>query len=160
MSNLSISVYSLLIPVSSDAMLLPNASVAELIGYAQPTELQKGPDWCIGILSWRGVKVPLLSIEAVRGNPIAKADKNSRIAILNALGGDPRLPFFAVVTQGIPHLVQANQSIVSPLAGDSGTGNGVLRKILVEGEPAMIPDLDALEAMILGNAVICAELGI
>ena len=159
MSNLSISVYSLLIPFSDDAMLLPNASVAELIGFEQPAPLQNGPDWCLGILTWRGVKVPLLSFEAVRGNPVVDIDKNSRIAILNALGGNPKLPFFAMVTQGIPHLVQANQSIVTAVAEDTG-GEGVSRKILVEGEPALIPDLDALEAMILGDAAVCAGLGI
>jgi len=48
-------------------MLLPNAAVAEIIGYQDPAAVESGPNWLLGLMSWRGISLPLISLEAIRG---------------------------------------------------------------------------------------------
>lgn len=149
MSSLSVSVRSLMIPMMHDKILLPNASLAEIVTYSEPVSIDKSPDWLMGLLEWRGLRVPLVSFESIQGGGKTEIGKGSRIAIFNALGGNPELPFFAVVVQGIPHLIQANQSVVTALAEDAGDEDGVMAHVLIEAEPAIIPDLDKIESIIL-----------
>jgi chemosensory pili system protein ChpC len=134
-----------------EQILLPNASLAEIVTYAEPRVLENSPEWLLGMLPWRGLEVPLVSFEVLQGGHKTETDKGSRIAILNALGGNPDLPFFAVVVQGIPHLVLANQSVVTALAEDKAEQEGVLSHVLIEAEPAIIPDLDRMESIILAE---------
>ena len=151
MSNLSVSVRSLLIPMVQEQILLPNASLAEIVTYTEPRTLEHSPEWLLGMLPWRGLDVPLVSFEVLQGGEKAETGKHSRIAILNTLGGNADLPFFAVVVQGIPHLVLANQSVVTALAEEKAEKEGVLSHVLIEAEPAIIPDLDRMESIILAE---------
>ena len=151
MSNLSVSVRSLLIPMEQEQILLPNASLAEIVTYTEPRRLESSPEWLLGMLPWRGLEVPLVSFEVLQGGEMSETGKRSRIAILNTLGGNADLPFFAVVVQGIPHLVLANQSVVTALAEEKTEKEGVLSHVLIEAEPAIIPDLDRMESIILAE---------
>lgn len=157
MSNLNISVRSLMIPMVHETLLLPNASLAEIITYKELEPVDDSPDWCLGMLSWRGLDIPVVSFESIHSNAETKISKQCRIAVFNALGGSKKLSFFAVVVQGIPHLIQANQSVVTALAEDVGSNDGVLAHVLVEAEPAVIPDLDLIESMILKEPSIKAS---
>lgn len=151
MSDLNVTVRSLMIPMMHDKILLPNASLAEIVAYSDPVSVDKSPDWFLGLLEWRGLRVPLVSFEAIQSGSRTDVGKKSRIAIFNALGGNPELPFFAIVVQGIPHLIQANQSVVTALAEETGDEEGVMAHVLIEAEPAIIPDLDKIESIIISN---------
>lgn len=151
MTAANISVPSLLIPLEGEMLLLPNAAVAEIIDYNDPEPVEKSPDWLLGLLLWRGYRLPLLSFENVTGKQPSLTDGSVRIAIINNLKGNNDLPFFGIVIQGIPSLTQANQSIVIASANetvDAETRQGVLRDVLVHGHPAVIPDLDAIEDLL------------
>jgi chemosensory pili system protein ChpC len=146
-----VSVPSLLIPLEDDTLLLPNAAVAEIVGYQDPDAIEGSPDWLLGLMSWRGYRLPLLSYESVKGKKISSTDGRVRIAIINTLKGNDQLPFFGIVTQGIPSLTQANQSVVMRSPEEADADNlqpGVLCEVLVHGNPAVIPDLDAIEDLL------------
>jgi len=147
MSNLNISIRSLLIPLTHDKLLLPNTSLAEIVVQTE-VEPVEGPEWLLGMISWRGLRVPLVSFEAIQGDTAGKMVENSQIIVLNTLSNNSDLSFFAILAQGIPHLINANQSIVTAIGQDAGEENGVLQHVLVEAEPAIIPDLDKIESMI------------
>jgi len=148
MQDTTLSVASLLIPLEKELMLLPNAAVAEIIGYQDPAAVENGPDWLLGLMSWRGISLPLVSLEAMRGGePPQRADR-ARIAVMNSVTGNQDLQFYAVVLRGIPGLVRATQDAVLPGPDSEARPEGVLCHALVNGEPAMIPDLDAVERML------------
>ncbi len=155
MSNLSVSVRSLMIPMKHDPFLLPNASLAEIVAYSAPGPLENSPEWLLGLLPWRGLDIPLVSFEVMHGEPMAEVSGHERIAIFNAPGGDSRLPFFAILVQGIPHLIMANQSVVTALA-EQEAEEGVLAHVLIEAEPAIIPDLDRIESILLSEKTLLA----
>ena len=74
-------------------------------------------------------------------------DPASDVVVLKALGGNPKLPFFAMLTQGFPRLVtvQADQ-LLDDAEAESELGGmqrpGVLNPVLLRDDPA---DACALE---------------
>ena len=50
--------YSLLIPLIDERLILPRASVAEVIGYQSLEEMAGAPAWYLGTVGWNGRSVP------------------------------------------------------------------------------------------------------
>jgi len=97
-------IHCLTIPLHNEVALLPNAAIAEIIAYKEPNLIGDAPAWFLGYIDWREKRVPLVSFEAVSGKEVESAKKNSRIAILNTLNGNPKLPYVGILSQGIPSL--------------------------------------------------------
>lgn len=142
-------VASQLIPLYGEQILLPNTAVAEIIDYTKaeplPTSIKNAPDWLIGMLMWRGVPVPLLSFEAILGGKIAEPGPRARIAVINAIGGKGKTPFFALATQGIPRLVNVNKERIQSIDDNQQAMPGVHCHVVIDGETAMIPDIEEVE---------------
>ncbi|MBA4288828.1 MAG: chemotaxis protein [Pseudomonas sp.] len=139
--NTSVSLTGLLMPLSDRTLLLPNVAVAELIPYRAPQVTEGMPDWFLGQIAWRDLRLPLLSFEAASDGQ-AVVNSGSRVAVINALGGRPMVKFIAVLVQGIPRSIklEANlaraEAVLSPLELDAvQLGEAVLK----------IPDLIGLE---------------
>jgi len=45
----------LYLPVNQQQLLLPNVSVAEVVGYQSPEAPSNKPDYFLGYVSWRGI---------------------------------------------------------------------------------------------------------
>lgn len=139
-----------LVPVSNLRLLLPNATVAEVISYNAPQPVNGAPDWLLGRIAWRGWRVPLVSFTHLAGGEVNDAESSVRVAVLKALGGNPRLPFIAVLTQGFPRLTTLNAELIIPTHDGSPLPPGVRAQVLVRDDVAMIPDLEWIEAELLG----------
>jgi chemosensory pili system protein ChpC len=139
---------SQLIPLAGMSLVLPNTCIAEVIGYREPQPVDGTPDWLLGFVDWRGVRIPLISFEAANGGSPAKANRRSRIVVLNGIGGDEKLSFFALVAQGIPRLMQLDTTTISTLAQPENIHPLALQHTLVLEQEAVIPDQDKLERMI------------
>ena len=146
----SSTIHCLLLPVEGASVLLPNASVAEIIPYRLPEPLADAPPWLLGILSWREHRVPMVSLESAMGGEAAAARPTSRIAVLNTLNGSTRTPYIAVLTQAIPQLRLATEdNVVYDAAAALGAHTAsVAAQVRLNGEPFVIPDLDDLEQRI------------
>jgi len=138
-----------LVPVGNERLLLPNATIAEVITRSEPEPIADAPDWLLGRISWRGWKVPLVSFTRLAGTEEGDADLSVRVAVLKALGDDPKLPFIAVVTQGFPRLTTLNAELILPTHDGKALPNGVRAQVLVRDDVAMIPDLEWIEADLL-----------
>lgn len=139
--NSTNSLTGLLMPLADRTLLLPNVAVAELIAYRAPQVSEGTPNWFLGQIAWRDLRLPLLSFEAA-SNGQAAVSSASRVAVINALGGRPSVKFIAVLVQGIPRSIKVGAELVradvelSPLELDAVQfGDAVLK----------IPDLLGLE---------------
>jgi len=139
--NSTNSLTGLLMPLSDRTLLLPNVAVAELIPYRAPQVSEGMPNWFLGQIAWRDLRLPLLSFEAASDGQ-ATVSSGSRVAVINALGGRPAVKFIAVLVQGIPRSIKVGAELVradvalSPLELDAVQfGEAVLK----------IPDLVGLE---------------
>lgn len=139
-----------LVPVGNLRLLLPNATIAEVITQSEPEPVADAPDWLLGRIAWRGWRVPLVSFAQLAGTEEGDAELSVRVAVLKALGGNPRLPFIAVLTQGFPRLTTLNAELIIPTHDGSALPPGVRAHVLVRDDVAMIPDLEWLEAELLG----------
>jgi chemosensory pili system protein ChpC len=139
---------SLLIPLLGSTLLLPTVSVAEMAAYQQPLPVANAPHWLLGTFVWRQQQIPLLSFEGLNGNPLGVAQIRSRVAVLNHTGVSDQLPFIGILTQGIPRLTHVIGESVREDTGQERQAFDLLR-VQVDGEPAVIPDICALEHVYL-----------
>ncbi|MBP1474642.1 chemotaxis protein CheW [Frateuria sp. MAH-13] len=135
-----------LVPVGQLRLLLPNATVAEVITLPTPEPVEGAPEWLLGRIAWRGWRVPLVSFTKLAGAPEGDADLAVRVAVLKALGNNARLPFIAVVTQGFPRLTTLNAELIIPTHDGAPLPSGVKAQVLVRDDIAVIPDLEGIEA--------------
>ena len=94
-----------LIQVEGDRLLLPNAVVAEVLSFSTPDAVEGAPDWLLGSIRWRGWQMPLVAFARMAGIAEEQGGLGSKVVVLKALGGNPKAPYFAVLTQGFPRLV-------------------------------------------------------
>jgi chemosensory pili system protein ChpC len=142
-------VRSVLMPLGNSQLLLPNAVVAEVMGYQTPEPVEGTPDWFLGNMVWRGIMIPVVSFEAMSGGEIATPGHRGRIAIMNALNNHPRLSHFGLVVQAIPSLVRVSTDNVLPVAEENESNNPLIRQAVeLDMNPVFIPDLDEFEQRI------------
>jgi chemosensory pili system protein ChpC len=134
-----------LVPVGNLRLLLPNATIAEVVTQSTPEPVPNAPDWLLGRISWRGWRVPLVSFTQLAGTEPGDSELSVRVAVLKALGGNPAIPFIAVLTQGFPRLATLNAELIIPTHDGSPLPAGVRAQVLVRDDVAMIPDLEWIE---------------
>ncbi len=134
-----------LLPLRSGQLLLPNSSVAEVIGYREPdVEGEAGESWLVGWLTWRQLRLPLVDFDRLLGVSDETPGTRARIAICHTLGGDPEFPYIGLRLQSIPHLVRVSEETITLPEGEELPPMSLCR-LQLNGQPALIPDLDALE---------------
>ncbi|MFC4729607.1 chemotaxis protein CheW [Coralloluteibacterium thermophilus] len=149
MSTSQRDIRGVLIAVDGGRLLLPNASVAEVITYSAPEPVPGAPDWLLGRTPWRGWRLPLVSFPRLAGWHMRDDEGGTKVAILKLLGGSPRLPYVAVLAQGFPRLVTVSPHTLITLDEDSGrSARGEHARVLLNEESAVVPDLEAIERLL------------
>jgi chemotaxis signal transduction protein len=149
MSNLREELYSLLVPLAGERLIVPRACVAEVIGYQVPTEMANAPPWYAGLVSWGGRSVPVVAFEGAFGQPLPSVTSRTRIVIFHASGEKLQAGYFGMLTQGFPQLVRVNADVVRPDPSRSFPERSpVICQVRMINETPLIPDLQRLEQMI------------
>jgi chemosensory pili system protein ChpC len=140
-------VASQVLPLAGGRLVLPNTAVAEIAPLGHVEASTDGPAWLLGHIDWRGLTLPLVSYERAQSEAAAVPEGGDWVAVLNALDKSRQDRFYAVLMQGIPRLVQLGHGRLDA-APDEERLPLVLQPVLVDGESAVIPDLEALEALV------------
>ena len=141
-------IHCLTIPLHEEVALLPNAAIAEIIAYTDPTTIDDAPKWFLGYVTWRENRIPLISFEAMSGKKVEGAKNNSRIAVLNTLNGNADLAYVAILSQGIPSLALVQEEgIEEQIELDDRSAVGAI--VNVGGTEALIPDIDEIEKRLI-----------
>ena len=149
MAELPREIRGVMVPVTDGRVLLPNATVAEVISYTTPDPIAGAPAWLLGRLSWRGWRLPLVSLPILTGRLADESRMNARVAVLKALGGNAGMPFIALLVQGFPRLTTITQELLIPTSDEQPHAPGVRAEVLVRDDRAIIPDLDVIEGMVM-----------
>jgi chemosensory pili system protein ChpC len=149
MSELRDELYSLLVPLAGERLLVPRACVAEVIGYHAPAEMTNAPPWYVGLVMWGERRVPVVSFEGAFGQALPSVSSRTRIVVFHAVGGLLPGGYFGMLTQGFPQLVRVNADVIRP---DPSRGfaerSPVICQVRMVNESPLIPDLMRLEQMI------------
>jgi chemosensory pili system protein ChpC len=141
-------IYSLLVPLAEDRLLVPRSCVTEVVNYMPPTPMEGAPPWYLGTIAWGGRRLPLVSFEATCGRALPRTSGRTRIVVMQGITGQTG-GHFALLTQGFPQLVRLSPEVVH--ADDSrnfGERSTVICQVRVVSEPSLIPDFERLEEMI------------
>ena len=137
-----------LIQLAGARLLLPNATIAEVLSYAPPEPVEAAPEWLLGKIRWRGWQLPLVAFAELVGIGKEPAGLGSKVVVLKALGGNAKAPYFAILSQGFPRLVTVSQQGLSPDADRAELPLGVQSRVLMNEDTAFVPDLETVERLI------------
>jgi chemosensory pili system protein ChpC len=143
-------IHSQIIATETGRLLVPNTAIAEIVHYTAPQSTGDGPQWLLGTMEWRGLRIPVVSFERATGAEPAETGTSRRIAVMNSIHGGGNLRFYAIVIQSNPSLINVSPARVTRQAG-ADHAKLQLQQVTVDDAPATIPDLRALETM-LGEA--------
>ena len=136
-----------LIQVEGARLLLPNATISEVLSYAAPDAIEGAPDWLLGRIRWRGWELPLVAFSRMAGIASEQGGLGSKVVVLKALGGNEKTPYFAILTQGFPRLVTVSRDALVADA-ESELPEGVQARVMLNEDAALLPDLAQIESRI------------
>jgi chemosensory pili system protein ChpC len=154
MSTETEELYSLLIPLAEDRLIVPRACVAEVVRFSKPEHEAGAEKWMVGAVNWNGRQLPVVSFEGALNKDIPPESGRTRIVVFHASTGQLKTGFFGVLTQGFPQLVRINRDVLSLHTTDGWPADApVLCRVKMINEFPLIPDLEKLEAMLATESV-------
>ena len=141
----------LLIPLADRQLVLPNVAVAEIISYSAPSPDEGTALWSLGQIEWRSESIPLISLEQLNDASITQQPSNDRIIVINGIVDSEQLPYCALVVAGVPRQMRIGRSEIIEFEGRE-IGPAEKRWVSVNGEQAVIPDLDWIQQQVIDAA--------
>jgi chemosensory pili system protein ChpC len=146
MDSVQDKVRSLWVPLREMNLLLPNVAVAEIGSYRAPEAQADMPDWFLGMVRWREQSIPVISLEAVCGLNVPSNPVFSRLMIVNSVFPDSPIGHYAIVTAGLPGLIQFGDETADEVIEYENDGLHCI--VRIGHEEAMIPDLEYLQKIL------------
>lgn len=149
MSNETEELYSLLVPLSEDRLIVPRACVVEVVRFSQPDIEAGAHSWMLGTVNWNGRELPVVSFEGTLDKEVPAATGRTRIVVFYASTGQLKSGYFGILTQGFPQLVRVNKEVLQLAATDGWPESAPVHcRVKMINEFPLIPDLDRLENML------------
>lgn len=149
MSSEAEELYSLLVPLSDDRLIVPRACVAEVVRFSKSSSREGAEEWMMGTINWNGRSLPVISFEGAIGKDIPVVTGRTRVVVFFAHTGQLKTGYFGVLTQGFPQLVRVNREVLKLEAKDGWPKQApILCRVRMINEFPMIPDLEKIESMI------------
>ena len=143
---------TLLLPVTGELLIVPSVVVEEIIKRRELVVPPQHPSWLLGFLKWHEQLVPVLSFEDLNGSRSPDSGNRSRIVIFNVLTEGSVWKYYALITQGVPHLMLLTRDNFQQL-DNVVLGAAERMKFRLHGQLAAIPDLDYIERLLGGRDV-------
>ena len=154
MSTEAEELYSLLVPLAEDRLIVPRACVVEVVRFSKPDHEAGAHTWMLGTVNWNGRELPVVSFEGVLGKQVPATTGRTRIVVFYASTGQLKTGFFGVLTQGFPQLVRVNKEVLKLHTTEGWpTDAPVLCRVKMINEFPLIPDLEKLEAMLARESI-------
>lgn len=149
--------YALLIPLADERLLVPRACVAEVAALPTLQPMPGAPAWYLGIMTWSGRSIPVVSFEGACGQPLPGGGGRSRVVIFSCLGRKLPIGYFGIVTQGFPQLLRISPNVITAdHTRVFGERSPVLCQVKMVNELPLVPDLERLEDMIADETTVTA----
>ena len=135
-----------LIQSGGERVLLPNATVAEMMSRVPVEPVADAPRWLVGQIAWHGWQVPLLSFARLSGLGDEAVGGHNKVVVLKALSGNAQRPYYALLTQNFPQLIAVPRDGLLADASEETLPDIVHMRVLLGERSALLPNLDALES--------------
>ena len=148
MSRANDEIRGVLVQTGDERVLLPNATVAEVLARVPVQPVAEAPHWLPGTIDWHGWQVPLFSMVALGGLGRESVNAASKFVVLKTLTGGEGMPYIGLLTQSFPCLISVPRDGLLADASEEALPHGVHMRVLLGDEAALLPDLEAIEAML------------
>ncbi|MCH8059332.1 MAG: chemotaxis protein CheW [Proteobacteria bacterium] len=146
--------YSLLVPLSDDRLIVPRVCVAEVVRFSKPDHEAGAHSWMLGTVIWNGRSLPVVSFEGALGKAVPAITGRTRIVVFYATTGQLKTGYFGILTQGFPQLVRVNRDVLKLDSTDDWPESApVLCRVKMINEFPLIPDLERLESMLVEESI-------
>ena len=146
--------YSLLVPLADDRLIVPRTCVAEVVRFSNPDHEEGAHSWMLGTINWNGRQLPVVSYEGALGKDVPVVTGRTRVVVFLASTGQLKTGYFGVLTQGFPQLVRVNRDVLKLDSTDGWPDDApVLCRVKMINEFPLIPDLEKLELMLAQESV-------
>jgi chemosensory pili system protein ChpC len=132
----------LVVPAENGFLVIPSAAVAEIV----PLSLNdsEGEGDLLGHMTWRGIQVPVYSMEGLSGFSTPDFGKRSKALIFYPWKGTENNMFFAIATLHDPRPRLLSSDDIQASDDDQAESEYISASFLYDGELAFIPDLQAI----------------
>ncbi len=150
---MSQALYSILIPLREDALILPNSAVSEVTVQETLEPPDEGsPPWMMGWYALAERRVPVIAFEALNGAKPPALGRRTRLTIINSFGTRIHGSQFALLTPGHPQLISLTPEVVRAAAlRPTDRAELLLSRLRVGDRQAAIPDLEAIEGALAAS---------
>ena len=123
-------------------LVIPSAAVAEIVPLSLDDTSSDGN--LLGFITWRGIKVPVYSMEGLAGLSIPEFGKRSKAFVFYPWKGTDKNMFFAIASQYDPRPRLVSSDDIKASDDDQNKSDFISASFLYDGELAVIPDLQAI----------------
>ncbi len=141
-------VYSLLIPLAQQHLLIPRSAVVEVSNEKTLSEYHTEIPWLLGSLEWENSLVPVVSFEGICGDDIPALEGPTRIVLLRCLTGSLSSRAVGVISQGFPQLVRVGEDAVQLENDRFASQLPILCQVRMANQTPLIPDVEQVEHMV------------
>ena len=137
--------HALEVPLEGMTLLVPSASVAEVVNPSNLTAVPFSEPWLLGVVGWRTLAVPVVSFEALLGTPVPASRAGGKILIFYPMSGRKDWEFYGVfaTAEPRPQALDGSQPAVSEaeLPNSAYIASG----LKIGSQSMFIPDLEAMK---------------
>ena len=139
------SINALFSVIESGRVVMPDALIAEIVDF-QPTHAENDdvPTWYLGRLPWRGMFIPLISLEALNNDSFFRQGRTLKIIVIHGVYHRDKLPYWAYVVLETPRM---NRLPKDALQFDEEASPGVVERMHARfgGDGVIVPDIAKIE---------------
>ena len=143
--------YSLLIPIRNERLLVPRMCVAEVIAFVDTARSRDdaAPAWYLGAIEWNNRRLPVVSFDSQREDERKSKRARTRVVVFHAITQELKGGYYGILTQGFPQLVRVNADVLG-LETEQPLPEGfpALCRARMIHEYPLIPDVEQIERMI------------
>lgn len=145
--NATHEIRTLFAPIQGSGVLLPGSVVAEVVEFSEPKPFRDTPDWLLGEIEWNGWQIPVVNyaILADSGDDNTISPRN-RILVVKTLSNSTSVAHVGLVINGLPQLKKISTG--SLVENNTKSSTGIFSHVTIDGQAAVIPDLDGLATAI------------
>jgi chemosensory pili system protein ChpC len=137
-------IHALAIPTRAGSLLVPSATIAEVVNVSTLAPIPLGQVWLLGAISWRTMAVPVISIEALFGQAPLAANALSKAVVFYPLSGRAHWEYFAVLSSAEPRPQPLDASAIAVPPAELPKSY-VAAGLKIGGQTMWIPDFEGLK---------------
>jgi len=132
----------LIVPSDPGFLVIPSAAVAEIVPLAFNEDTADGN--LLGHMAWRGVQVPVYSMEGLAGLDVPVFGKRSKAFVFFPWKGMEKDLFFAIAIMHEPRPRLLTDEDIKASDDDQSKNPFIRASFKFDGEDALIPDLQVI----------------